>query len=162
MIAMQYKIVLPADYPMESIENRIETKGHLLNDYPGLVFKAYLYSRKDAEHYRNPVNSYAPFYVWQDHRSMMVFLASDGFKGLCEQFGRPQVNTWFVEGEVRIPSVEDTLASVSHQVGDNSDVRGVEVTNWQPLNVEWLCEAKPDVNSALYRIGYIAKGKVAL
>ena len=48
MIAMQYKIVLPSDYPMETIEARIKEKGHLLDGFPGLIFKAYLYSRKDV------------------------------------------------------------------------------------------------------------------
>lgn len=59
MIAMQYKIILPSDYPMEKIETRIREKGNLLDGYPGLVFKAYLYSRKNAEYYTSS-NSYAP------------------------------------------------------------------------------------------------------
>ena len=49
MIAMQYGIGLPADYDMGIIRRRTADKGHLLDDFDGLVFKAYLHaSRGDA------------------------------------------------------------------------------------------------------------------
>ena len=34
MIAMQYSFTLPADYDMTRIDERIESKGHLLNGFP--------------------------------------------------------------------------------------------------------------------------------
>jgi len=93
---MQYQFVLPADYPMDSIENRIQEKGHLLDGYTGLLYKAYLYSRKEDSNYNSKVNSYAPFYIWKDIRAMTHFLQSAAFKTLCDQFGRPRVQTWLL------------------------------------------------------------------
>lgn len=160
MIAMQYKMVLPADYPMESIENRIREKGHLLDGYPGLLFKAYLYSRKDATTYHNDVNSYAPFYVWRDHDSMRAFLNSDGFNGLCEQFGRPAVQVWFVDEVPNAPDENVVFACIEHTALQDADVRGVNVTTWQTLGVTWLSQIdnRSPIQGDLYAVGYVARG----
>jgi len=157
MIAMQYKIVLPADYSMELIENRIETKGHLLNGYPGLIYKAYLYSRKDAKHYHNQLNTYSPFYIWEDHHSMVRFLQSDGFKALCEQFGQPKVEIWFVEGEVPKPTVEHKLAWIQDSINKDSDITAINYSTWQSINVTW-CKRKEEVtasNGTVYAVKYV-------
>lgn len=51
MQAMEYEITLPADYDMEIIRNRIATRGHLMDAYPGLGLKAYLVrERGDGVH----------------------------------------------------------------------------------------------------------------
>lgn len=42
VVAMQYSFVLPADYDMNIIKQRIASKGHLLDDFPGLIFKTCL------------------------------------------------------------------------------------------------------------------------
>ena len=47
MIAMHYRFTLPADYDMALIEQRIASNGARLDGFPGLLFKAYLYSRQD-------------------------------------------------------------------------------------------------------------------
>ncbi len=39
MHAKQYEITLPADYDMGVIRERVATKGHLLDAFPGLGFK---------------------------------------------------------------------------------------------------------------------------
>jgi len=157
MIAMQYKIVLPSDYSMESIENRIEEKGHLLNGYPGLIYKAYLYSRKDAEHYDNPVNSYSPFYIWKDHHAMLSFLKSDGFKALCEQFGRPRVETWFVDGDPLKPSSHHRLAHIQNKCSLHSNVHGLNYGSWETLSVNWCVHSEEinDSDGEVYAIGYV-------
>lgn len=90
MIAMQYSFVLPADYDMAIVRERIATKGPLLDDLPGLVFKAYLY----GEHGESPENLYAPFYLWRDEESMHGFLNGPGFAGVARAFGWPSVRTW--------------------------------------------------------------------
>src|SRR5699024_8559939 len=64
MIAMQYSIGLPADYDMAIIRRRIADKGHLMDDCPGLAFKAYLYAARDDAGLHAPDNLYAPFYLW--------------------------------------------------------------------------------------------------
>ena len=160
MIAMQYKIVLPSDYPMKSIEDRIKDKGHLLNGFPGLMFKAYLYSRKNAKVYENPVNSYAPFYLWKDHQSMMSFLNCDGFKALCDQFGRPKVDIWFVDEEPIMPTSEHTFACISHKPSQHADVLGTNYDSWETLSVKWFSDPA-DLSSQegdCYCLGYIASG----
>lgn len=161
MIAMQYKIVLPSDYPMESIEKRIKEKGHLLDGLPGLIFKAYLYSRKDAESYKSQVNSYAPFYLWRDYHSMVSFLQSDGFKALCEQFGRPKVETWFVDGKPTVPTSHHSLACIKHKASQHADVLGLNYTSWETIRVTWLSNPER-INirdGDIYSVGYVARGE---
>ncbi|UXI03239.1 DUF4865 family protein [Photobacterium sp. TY1-4] len=163
MIAMQYKFVLPADYPMASIEHRIKDKGHLLNGFPGLIFKTYLYARKDATHYASPVNCYAPFYVWENHHAMVAFLQSEGFKALCEQFGQPKVETWFVNGELTAPTAEHELAVIrigQQASGQHTHVQGINYSTWQPLEVIWVrpSEAQELLDGDVYVVGYIARG----
>ena len=90
MIAMQYSFVLPADYDMAIVRERIATKGPLLDDLPGLAFKAYLYADSGAP----AENLYAPFYLWRDEESMHGFLNGAGFAGVARAFGWPSVRTW--------------------------------------------------------------------
>ena len=45
MIAMQYGFTLPGDYDMSIIDRRIRDKGPLLDGFPNLGFKAYLFTR---------------------------------------------------------------------------------------------------------------------
>jgi heme-degrading monooxygenase HmoA len=87
MIAMQYGFVLPADYDMALVRERIATKGPLLDDLPGLVFKAYL-------HAETPEKTYAPFYLWRDEEAMHGFLNGPAFAGVARAFGWPSVQTW--------------------------------------------------------------------
>jgi hypothetical protein len=87
MIAMQYSFVLPADYDMGIVRERIATKGPLLDDLPGLAFKAYL-------HASEPEHTYAPFYLWRDEEAMHGFLNGPGFAGVARAFGWPSVKTW--------------------------------------------------------------------
>ena len=94
MIAMQYRIVLPADYDMGSIRQRIADKGHLLDDFPNLAFKAYLYADRTAAYAQGRENLYAPFYLWHNTEGMNAFLGSAGFSGVVASFGRPLVRTW--------------------------------------------------------------------
>ena len=61
MIAMQYSFTLPADYDMAIVHRRIAEKGHLLDDFPQLHFKAYLSAQRDDESLASRENLYAPF-----------------------------------------------------------------------------------------------------
>ncbi|BAU81515.1 hypothetical protein SLA_0561 [Streptomyces laurentii] len=93
MHAMQYDITLPADYDMGVIRTRVATRGHLLDDFPGLGLKAYL-MRERAD--GSPVNQYAPFYLWAEAAGMNAFLWGPGFQGIVNDFGRPVVQHWTV------------------------------------------------------------------
>jgi hypothetical protein len=96
MIAMQYSFSLPADYDMEIIRRRIAEKGHLLDDFPGLAFKAYLHAERDEASGNSHENLYAPFYLWHDTDGMNAFLGGAGFATLTQSFGWPSVRTWSV------------------------------------------------------------------
>jgi len=95
MIAMQYSITLPADYDMAIIDRRIAEKGHLMDGFPGLLFKAYLSARKTGQPPASE-NLYAPFYLWESTQGMNAFLCGAGFAGLSQSFGWPSVKTWSV------------------------------------------------------------------
>lgn len=94
MIAMQYSFVLPADYDMEIIRQRIATKGGLMDACPGLLFKAYLSADKGNGSGTTTDNLYAPFYLWQHADAMHDFLSGPGFAGLTQAFGWPAIDTW--------------------------------------------------------------------
>ncbi|MEU2250805.1 DUF4865 family protein [Streptomyces sp. NPDC019224] len=91
MHAMQYEITLPADYDMGVIRHRVATRGHLLDDFPGLGLKAYLIRERGEA---SPVNQYAPFYLWTRPEGMNAFLWGAGFQGVVQDFGRPVVRHW--------------------------------------------------------------------
>lgn len=94
MLAMQYAFTLPADYDMAIIRRRIADKGPALDDFPGLVFKAYLYADRHARDLPSREHRYAPFYLWRDTAAMNAFLEGAGFAALTAAFGWPSVRTW--------------------------------------------------------------------
>ncbi|MBO9169683.1 DUF4865 family protein [Rhizobium sp. L80/93] len=96
MIAMQYSFALPADYDMDIVDRRIRDKGPLLDNFPNLVFKAYLTARKGDATTGSRDNLYAPLYVWNGVEGLNDFLCGPGFAGVSAAFGRPQVNTWIL------------------------------------------------------------------
>ncbi|QMU79681.1 DUF4865 family protein [Streptacidiphilus sp. PB12-B1b] len=103
MQAMQYTITLPADYDMSIIRERVRTRGHLLDGFPGLGFKAYLIRERGVD--GSPVNAYAPFYLWRDTGGMNRFLwGGGGFGGLVADFGRPAVRSWTTVHEASGPA----------------------------------------------------------
>ena len=92
MHAMQYELTLPADYDMGVIRHRVARLGHLLDDWDGLGFKAYLIRERGLR--GSPVSQYAPFYLWNTVEGMNAFLWGGGFQGLSDDFGRPSVRQW--------------------------------------------------------------------
>lgn len=112
MIAMQYRVALPADYDMDVIRRRVATTGHLLDHYPGLGVKAFL--MRERGHLGATANEYAPFYLWNDAAGAASFLWSGvGFSAIVRDFGRPAVDTW-IGGTAR--SDAGDVASATHAV----------------------------------------------
>ncbi|MFD9890509.1 DUF4865 family protein [Amycolatopsis sp. NPDC059027] len=111
MHAMQYEITLPADYDMDIIRDRVATRGHLLDAFPGLGLKAYAIRERGVD--GSTLNQYAPFYLWHEAAGMNAFLWDGGFGGIIESFGRPVVQHWtglaFAEG----PAFGDTPRAAS-------------------------------------------------
>jgi hypothetical protein len=93
MIAMQYSFTLPADYDMAIIDRRIAQKSGFTDNFPKLLFKAYLTARRGED---SAENLYAPFYVWREAEGLSNFICGPGFEGLTSSFGWPEVATWVV------------------------------------------------------------------
>ena len=178
MIIMQYSFTLPADYDMDIIEQRIKDNGARLNDYPGLVFKVYLYARRDDALLPSHENLYAPLYVWKDVQSMQRFLSSSGFAALTQAFGWPSIDTWFPNqipdaswvkqqaiAHRRITSIaphsalEDTLSPAALMP---YALQAWNSTLWQQLEVTFDAPEESmqsgEVRLQRYRIGYTALG----
>jgi len=185
MIAMQYSIVLPADYDMAIIDRRIAEKGHLMNGFPGLGFKAYLSARKTAQASPGTDNVYAPFYLWQAQDGMNDFLCGPGFAALVQSFGRPVVHTWsvwhmamseslqearFATKEVMPISPSSSLQDLRHaETGRAKEfaaqqpvlavVAGFEPTTWSVVRFQ-LWRDKPDEKrlpqAVFYQVGHVS------
>lgn len=85
MIGMQYKVILPKDYDMGIIRNRVQENGMKTDGFNGLDFKAYLITEagKNGQTY----NSYAPFYMWNNHEGMNTFLFHGYYDNILDSFG---------------------------------------------------------------------------
>jgi hypothetical protein len=93
MIGMQYSFVLPGDYDMRIIDRRISERGRLIDEFPNLLFKAYLSARKSGA---ASENLYAPIYVWERSEGLNDFICGPNFVGLVQSFGWPTVKQWSV------------------------------------------------------------------
>ncbi|MGV9251918.1 DUF4865 family protein [Streptomyces sp. NPDC003697] len=113
MHAMQYEVTLPAGYDMGIIRDRVARFGHLLDDWDGLGFKAYLMRERGV--HGSPVDQYAPFYLWNTVEGMNSFLWDGGLQRIADDFGRPSVRQWtglaYEEGTARSPA----LVAVRHR-----------------------------------------------
>ncbi|WP_158613616.1 DUF4865 family protein [Aquitalea sp. FJL05] len=184
MLAMQYRFTLPADYDMAIIRQRIHERGHLLDGFPHLEWKAYLWSQKDGRH-PGSVNAYAPLYLWQDNAGINQFLASPGFRAVCEDFGRPQIDIWSVwecTGNQAMPAAavcyqqtqaiapgtslaalrqqEHEQAARLLQQGALSVLSAYDPQQWRTLRMSaWPNEQEfmpQQIHSECYQIGYVA------
>lgn len=149
MIVMQYRFTLPADYDMAIVENRIAENGAKLDGFAGLLFKAYLVSRREDEYTEE--NRYAPLYVWEDAGAMARFLQSQGFRKLTQDFGWPQIDTWLSIDRQPIAAHSDLSALAMH-----APLCAWDVSRWQLLQVEF--GDAPQAGIENYRIGYVASG----
>lgn len=136
MYAMQYEITLPADYDMKIIRDRVATRGHLMDDYEGLGFKAFLIRERGTD--GSPVNQYAPFYLWDDTGGMNRFLwGGGGFGGIVDDFGRPAVSHWtgvafrFGEARDRVPRAAGRFVERIPPGADPAGAVGAAVAAWE-------------------------------
>jgi hypothetical protein len=124
---MQYELTLPADYDTGIVRARVARIGHLLDDWDGLGFKAYLLRERGVD--GSPVNQYAPFYLWNTVEGMNSFLWGGAFQGLADDFGRPSVRQW--TGLAYEPGVavgSPALVAVRHRRPVPEGARLAEVT----------------------------------
>ena len=139
MLAMQYEFVLPADYEMQRIRDRIRAKGNLFDNFPGLVFKAFALCdvKTDA-----PVNRYAPFYVWRDSASALAFLSGPLFAAVSAAFGQPAVSVGPVSATRHLPTAANMKSALRrHAVLEKPADLGGNLssgTSVGPGAVSWL------------------------
>lgn len=86
MRSLRYEIALPDDYDMNQIRDRVEQRGHLFEEVPGLAIKAFMVQSHSQGAARNV---YAPLYFWNSHQALSDFTAGPLFAGLIDSFGRP-------------------------------------------------------------------------
>lgn len=164
MILMHYRFTLPADYDMAIIERRIAENGARLDGFPDLIFKAYLYARRDEG---ARANCYAPLYFWRDTDGMIRFLQSAGFARLTEDFGWPAIQSWLGIKAPPVATLRDARFAVlrSEPVAPYSELAaqnlqaalvGWDISAQTLLHVDFTAEAERPGDG--YRIGYLALG----
>lgn len=181
MLAMQYRIRLPDDFDMDVIRRRIDDKGHLMDGFEGLGFKAFLYACRGED---GPENLYAPFYLWRQAEGKDRFLLGEGFEALCRTFGRPPVTSWSVLGESRgsglkqarwatietldiaadVPLADlqreesDSIRRAVAEEGALASVSACSAEHWQRVRAcLWSHRPQPPSPGAqCFRIGYVA------
>lgn len=184
MLAMQYSFTLPADYDMDIIRRRIVDKGHLLDHFPRLRFKAYLYADRRGARLPTRQNLYAPFYLWESSEGMNAFLGSSGFGGATQAFGWPEIRTWSVwQGEVSPDAAQAVGASrdvepiapysdldelcqreaertrVDLADGALAAVSAFEPTGWSLVRFRLWGELRPELareGRQLYHVGHVS------
>jgi len=180
MIAMQYRFALPADYDMAIIRHRIASKGHLMDGFPDLLFKAYLYAEQQ---YGSCENLYAPFYLWRNTEGINAFLTAPGFQALTQSFGWPGIRTWLPWFERRMPAFAETQSATRELItlpphcdlparreaeiqlaeddlgkGALAVFTGYEPTTWSLVRFRLWMRAQPraDANRQAYRVGHLS------
>ncbi|OQP36097.1 DUF4865 family protein [Pantoea latae] len=165
MIVMHYGFTLPADYDMAIIERRIAQNGAKLDNFPDLLFKAYLYARRDEG---AQANRYAPLYLWRDTAGLTRFLQSDGFARLVADFGWPQLHSGIA---LKVPTPETLrgacYARLRHQplapysdlaaLTPNAALVGWDLSGQSLLQADFSAHP-PAAQGEIYRIGYLARG----
>jgi hypothetical protein len=100
MITTQYKIILPSDYDMNIISERVINNGHKTDGFDDLKFKLYLITEKGINH--NLQNSYSPLYLWKNNNGLNKFLFEGYYDNILTSFGWQHV-------QVGIPLVDPPL-----------------------------------------------------
>lgn len=102
MIAMQYKIILPSNYDMNIIKDRVRNNGYKTDGFEDLKFKLYIITEK-GEH-NNLQNSYCPLYIWKDSNGLNKFLFDGFYDNIITSFGWQKVN-------VGVPLIDTTTCN---------------------------------------------------
>jgi len=90
MIAMQYKILLPDDYDMNIIRQRVKNNGFKTDGFQDLIFKAYLINVKTGTPECH--NEYSPLYLWKDSGGMNKFIWEGFYNNILQSFGWQKIN----------------------------------------------------------------------
>lgn len=89
MIAMQYNILLPDDYDMNTIRQRVASNGYKTDGFQDLVYKAYIIGESG---HGSDKNEYAPLYLWRDHPGMNQFIFNGFYDHILASFGWQKIH----------------------------------------------------------------------
>lgn len=85
MHLLQYSFSLPDDFAMSSIRGRVEAKRHLFDNYPGLVWKAWLLRERGVEGATD--HRYAPLYLFNATAALTEFLSGPLYQAVTDTYG---------------------------------------------------------------------------
>ncbi|MEC1525446.1 DUF4865 family protein [Neobacillus niacini] len=144
MITTQYKILLPSDYDMNIIKERVTKNGHKTDGFDDLVFKLYLITEKGINH--NLQNSYSPLYLWKNHNGLNKFLFEGYYDNILTSFGWQQV-------QVRIPLIDPPLDISSYKYLFHL-TKSIPPQESLCNTKEEILENLPIINNAEYMLTY--------
>ena len=105
MIGMQYKVILPSNYDMGMIRERVKNNGFKMDGFQDLKWKVYLITEKDKN--GNLQNEYAPLYLWEKHDGMNKFLFEGFYDNILNSFGWQHIN-------IGVPILEATSVNIKN------------------------------------------------
>ncbi|MBO0453757.1 DUF4865 family protein [Enterococcus sp. MJM16] len=81
MNVMQYKVLLPMDYDMEIIRQRVKTNGFKTDGFQDLLLKSYLMIDSETR------KEYSPLYLWNNEAGMNKFIFEGFYDNILTSFG---------------------------------------------------------------------------
>ncbi|WP_378955744.1 DUF4865 family protein [Pelosinus sp. sgz500959] len=105
MIGMQYKVILPSNYDMDMIRERVKNNGFKMDGFQDLKWKMYLIAEKDKN--GNLQNEYSPLYLWEKHDGMNKFLFEGFYDNILNSFGWQHVN-------IGVPILDTTSENIKN------------------------------------------------
>jgi hypothetical protein len=181
MHALHYPVTLPADYDMDIIRTRVATRGHLMDGFEGLGFKAYLMRERGVA--GSPVNEYAPFYLWNTVEGMNSFLWGGPFQGIPDDFGRPVVRQWtglayeeggaadapalvavrhtrpVPDGVVLAQAMEDAAREAERIAGRDGAVcaaAAVDPSRWETVHFSLWARDEPEADGDVFQVLHLS------
>lgn len=145
MIATQYKIILPSDYDMSIIKERVRNNGYKTNGFEDLKFKLYLITEKGQNN--NLQNSYCPLYLWKDSNGLNKFLFDGFYDNIITSFGWQNI-------DIGVPLIDKTtgnfkdikyLFEVSGEISPQKSLKSLKVE---------IEEKMPEINGAEFIVIY--------
>ncbi|MGG1679438.1 DUF4865 family protein [Neobacillus sp. NRS-1170] len=145
MIATQYKIILPSDYDMNIIRNRVRDNGHKTDGFEDLKFKLYLVTEKGTNN--NIQNSYCPLYLWNSSNGLNKFLFKGYYDNILRSFGWQNVN-------VGIPLINTTTSNIIENKYLFQITRKIQPQESLNNLIETIGESIPKMDHAEYLVIY--------
>lgn len=145
MILSQYKILLPSDYDMKIIKERVRNNGHKTDGFKDLKFKVYLITEKGENN--NTENSYCPLYFWNSHNGLNKFLFRGFYDNILHSFGWQKI-------DISIPllnNIDSQFKHASHLFHVSRKIeKQAQLVNFN----ENILKSIPNIHDSEYLLSY--------